>query len=64
MSGASKPRGDMAFAVAVAAFGQKLRQDKYMGEFGYGDIRGLAGSPNDFWRQEFIKLTQLAGSGS
>lgn len=63
-SNASKPSGDMAFAIAVAAFGQKLRGDKYLGDFGYSDIRGLSGSSKNFWRQEFTKLTQLAESGS
>lgn len=53
-------QGDMAFAVAVAAFGQKLRGDKYLGNYGFADIRNLAGSHNDYWRQEFIKLTELA----
>ena len=60
----SRPSGDMAFATAVAAFGQKLRGDKYLGDFGYGDIRSLAGSPRSYWRQEFVKLTELAESGS
>jgi len=59
---AHRPRGDMAFATAVAAFGQKLRGDKYLGDYGFDQIRGLAGSPKQFWRQEFIKLTQLANS--
>lgn len=60
LAGAGTPRGDMAFAVAVAAFGQKLRGDKYLGSFGFADIRALAGAQNNFWRQEFLKLTQLA----
>ena len=59
---AHRPRGDMAFAIAVAAFGQKLRGDKYLGDYGFDRIRSLAGSPKQFWRQEFIKLTQLANS--
>jgi Ca-activated chloride channel family protein len=58
-SGATAPKGDMAFAVAVAAFGQKLRGDKYLGAFSYGDIRALAGSADGYWRQEFVKLTEL-----
>ena len=57
---ATAPQGDMAFAVAVAAFGQKLRGDKYLGDFGYSDIRSLAGNQSNFWRQEFTKLAQLA----
>lgn len=57
---AATAKGDMAFAVAVAGFGQKLRGDKYLGNFGYTDIRALAGRQQDYWRQEFVKLTQLA----
>lgn len=58
------PSGDMAFATAVAAFGQKLRGDKYLGDYSYSDIRGLAGNSNGFWRQEFVKLTQLASNNN
>ncbi len=57
---ARAPGGDMAFATAVAAFGQKLRGDNLMGGFGYGDVRRLAGDSPNFWRQEFVKLVQLA----
>ncbi|MCA1200246.1 VWA domain-containing protein [Sphingomonas sp. R647] len=57
---ASAPRGDMAFAVAVAALGQKLRGDKYLGGYSYAAIRGLAGNPQGYWRNEFLKLAQLA----
>ena len=62
MASAAAPGGDMAFATAVAAFGQKLRGDKYLGTYGYGDIRALAGSPNNYWRQEFVQLTKIAES--
>jgi Ca-activated chloride channel homolog len=62
MMTATAPSGDMAFAAAVAAFGQKLRDDKYLGDFGFDKIRTLAGEPKQFWRQEFIKLTQIARS--
>jgi Ca-activated chloride channel family protein len=61
---ARAPQGDMAFATAVAAFGQKLRGDKYMGSFGFSDVRRLAGTPHDYLRQEFVKLTEIAGSRS
>ncbi|WP_326525710.1 vWA domain-containing protein [Sphingomonas sp.] len=54
--------GDMAFAAAVAAFGQKLRGDKYLGEYQMADVRRLAGDPRGYWRQEFVKLTELAGT--
>ena len=59
---AGAPRGDMAFAVAVAAFGQKLRGDPLLGTFSYPQIAALAGSQQDFWRQEFGRLVGVAGS--
>ena len=59
---ASAPRGDLAFAASVAAFGQKLRGDKYLGDFSYGDIRRLAGDQRGYLREEFLKLTSLAES--
>lgn len=40
LAGAGPPTGDMAFATAVAAFGQKLRGDTYLGDYRFGDIRG------------------------
>lgn len=57
------PSGDMAFATAVAAFGQKLRGDTRLGDIGYADIRRLAGDQQGYWRQEFVKLTELAEAG-
>ena len=60
---ASRPQGDMAFAVAVAAFGQKLRGDTRLGTFDYPDIARLAGPQSNYWRQEFMQLARLAASG-
>lgn len=60
---ARPPAGDMAFATAVAAFGQKLRGDALLGGYGYADIRRLAGSGGGYHRQEFAKLTELAATG-
>ncbi|WP_157216594.1 vWA domain-containing protein [Flavisphingomonas formosensis] len=59
---AAAPHGDMAFAAAVAAFGQRLRGDTYLGDFSFADMRRLAGPQQDYWRQEFLKLTELAES--
>ena len=59
---APAPTGDMAFATAVAAFGQKLRGDTYLGRYTFADIRALAGRPQGYWRSEFVKLTELADS--
>ena len=59
---AAAPQGDFAFAAAVAAYGQVLRGDAMMMGFGYDDITRLAGQQDNFWRQEFLQLTQLAAS--
>ncbi len=56
MKGVRAPSGDMAFAVAVGAFGQKLRGDKYLGNYSYNQISALAGKQDIFWRSEFVKL--------
>ncbi len=63
IASAAPPQGDMAFAVAVAAFGQKLRGDTRLGDFDYDDIESLAGAQSNYWRQEFIQLASLAASG-
>lgn len=57
---------DFRFAAAVAAFGQKLRGGKYLGDFNYADIRQLAsrsrGDDPFGYRGEFLQLVSLAGS--
>lgn len=60
LAGATGAQGDMAFAVAVAAFGQKLRGDTRLGDFRYADIPLLAGRQSDYWRAEFLQLARLA----
>ncbi|MEQ8771466.1 MAG: DUF3520 domain-containing protein, partial [Erythrobacter sp.] len=57
---ARAPSGDFAFASSVAAFGQLLRGDTLMNGFSFADTRALAGEQDDYWRQEFLKLTELA----
>lgn len=64
IASAKAPRGDMAFVCAVAAFGQKLRGDKYLGDFSYADIKGLAGQQSGYLREEFLKLNDLARAKS
>ncbi len=59
---AAAPQGDFAFAAAVAAYGQVLRGDELMQDFGFSDIDTLAGGQDNFWRQEFLRLNALAGS--
>jgi Ca-activated chloride channel family protein len=56
------PRPDFRFAAAVAAFGQVLRGDPLMNGFTHGQIAALAGPQQDFWRQEFLRLTEVARS--
>ena len=62
IASAASPRGDMAFAVAVAAYGQKLRGDPMLANYGWPQVSALAGDPRDFSRAEFVKLVSLAGS--
>ncbi|MDP3675754.1 MAG: VWA domain-containing protein [Novosphingobium sp.] len=62
LANARAPSGDMAFATAVAAFGQKLRGDPLLGELTYAGIAGLASGQRDYYRQEFAKLVAIAGS--
>lgn len=64
LSNARAPAGDMAFVTAVAAYGQKLRGDKYLGNYGWSDIRTLMGEQRGYLREEFGKLTGLAASKS
>ena len=56
----------MRFAASVAAFGQKLRGDGTLGDFGYADILALAASARgkDAFgdRGEFLTLVRLAQS--
>jgi Ca-activated chloride channel family protein len=59
---AAAPKGDFAFAAAVAAFGQVLRGDELMQGYGFDDITALAGRQDNFWRQEFLQLNELASS--
>ena len=62
LASAAAPRGDMAFATAVAAFGQKLRGDPLLGNLTYAGIASLADGQRDYYRQEFAKLVAIAGS--
>jgi Ca-activated chloride channel homolog len=59
-----KASRDFAFAASVAAFGQLLRGGKYVGDFGYADVAGLAkgalGDDDEGYRREFVSLVKLA----
>ena len=62
IAAARAPRGDSAFAAAVAAYGQRLRGDPWLGTFGFADARRLAqnAAGGNWWRREFIRLTEMA----
>jgi Ca-activated chloride channel family protein len=59
---ARPPRGDSAFAAAVAAYGQRLRGDPWLNGFSFADARRLALSAtgDNWWRQEFVRLAEAA----
>lgn len=55
---------DARFAMAVAAFGQKLRGGDHLGAFGFKQIaeaaRNARGADADGYRAEFIELVEIA----
>ncbi|MCP2678505.1 VWA domain-containing protein [Maricaulaceae bacterium NA33B04] len=55
---------DVRFAIAAAGYAQLLRNDPYLGEWGYDDVLALAQSArgeDEFgYRAEFIQLARLA----
>ncbi len=57
---------EQRFAVAVAAFGQRLRGETQMGDFDYAAIASLAnsarGADTEGYRAEFVKLVKLTES--
>ena len=65
-AGIDRASADMRFAASVAAFGQKLRGDDTLGDFGYDDILALAASARGKdafgYRGEFLTLVRLAQS--
>jgi len=52
----------MAFASAVAAYGQVLRGDTLMNGYTLNDAARLAGRQSGYWRSEFVQLASLAGA--
>jgi len=62
IAAAGTPKGDMAFAVAVAAYGQKLRGDPMLAGYDWTRVAALAGEQGEYSRSEFVKLVSLAGS--
>jgi len=59
-----KESNDFRFAASIAAFGQKLRGGKYLGDFDYDDIRALARTTLNTdvagHRREFLALVDFA----
>jgi Ca-activated chloride channel family protein len=57
---------DQRFAVAVAAFGQRLRGEPQVADFSYADIASMANSARgtdvDGYRAEFVKLVRTMES--
>lgn len=57
---------DQRFAVAVAAFGQRLRGESQVADYSYADIADLAngarGVDSEGYRAEFVKLVRMTES--
>ena len=57
---------DQRFAVAVAAFGQRLRGEQQVADYSYADIADLAngarGADTEGYRAEFVRLMRLTES--
>jgi Ca-activated chloride channel family protein len=64
VSDISQASTDARFAIAVAAFGQLLKGETYVGDFGYDDIiklaEGAKGEDKFGYRAEFINLVKSA----
>ncbi|MDA9207925.1 von Willebrand factor type A domain-containing protein [Octadecabacter sp.] len=62
----SQPNAEAAFAAAIAGFGQLLRDDTFLGDWGYGDAIALAnanrGEDPFGYRTEAVQLMRLAQS--
>ena len=60
------PDVDARFAAAIAGFGELMKDDKYLGDWGYADAVALAsgarGEDAYGWRAEAIGLMRLMGS--
>lgn len=57
---------DVKFSVAVAAYGQKLKKETFVEDYGWDSVRALAeegrGSDPFGYRSEFLKLVDIAAS--
>jgi Ca-activated chloride channel homolog len=58
---AGPPTGDLAFAIAVAGYGQKMRGDTHLGEWSFSDSARLAeNTVRDALREQFVSLAKAA----
>ena len=66
ISDIARAPSDLRFAAAVAGFGQLLRSDPYMKNFGYAQVAELAsgakGQDTFGYRAEFVQMVKLAQS--
>lgn len=62
IAAAKAPTGDMAFATAVAAYGQKLRGDDMVAGLSWDAVRALAGNQWQPSRKQFITLVDKAAA--
>lgn len=60
LTSAQAPHGSFAFASAVAAFGQRLRQSDNIGSFSYDDIQTLAQRGGSATAPEFQDMLKMA----
>ena len=64
--GSSVPGTEAGFAAAIAGFGQLLREDRFLGDWGYDEAIALAnanrGSDMFGYRTEAVQLMRLAQS--
>ena len=58
--------GDVRFSIAVAAYGQLLRNDAFLQTYDFDDVVDLAnasrGKDSFGYRAEFVRLADLAGT--
>lgn len=66
VTGTAEASADMRFAAAIAGFGQLLKEDKYLGDWSWGDAIALAngarGADSFGYRAEAVQLMRLAES--
>ncbi|NNG03216.1 MAG: VWA domain-containing protein [Inquilinus sp.] len=68
VTGFAEAPANARFAVAVAGFGQRLRRDPNIGDFGWDEVMRIArdarGKDDDGYQAEFLRLVQMAESAA